>query len=58
MNTDQKEVELSVEVSLVEEETAVYVRIHGFENLEDADLYADYLANNLPLMLFNSEVKH
>jgi len=58
MSTDQREVELSIEVSLVEDETAVYVRIHGFENLEDADVYADFLANNLPLMLFNSEVKH
>jgi len=58
MSTVPKEVELSMEVRLVEEETAVYVKIEGFDNLEDAEEYAEYLAENLPLLLFNSEVRH
>lgn len=58
MRTEPKEVELSMEVRLVEEETAVYVKIEGFDNLEDAEEYAEYLAENLPLLLFNSEVRH
>lgn len=58
MSMVPKEIELAMEVRLVEDELAVYVKITGFENLEDADGYAEYLADNLPLMLFNSEVKH
>lgn len=58
MSLQIKEVELALEVRLVEEEKAVYVKITGFENVEDADEYAEYLAEHLPLLLFNSEVKH
>jgi len=58
MSLQIKEVELALEVGLVEEEKAVYVKITGFENVEDADEYAEYLAEHLPLLLFNSEVKH
>lgn len=58
MSMVPKEIELAMEVRLVEDELAVYVKITGFENLEDADGYAEYLADNLPLLLFNSEVKH
>ena len=58
MSIEPKEVELGIEVGLVEEETAIYVKFTGFENLDDAEEYADYLAENLPLLLFNSETKH
>jgi hypothetical protein len=58
MSIGPKEVELGIEVILSEEDNAVFVKITGFDNLEDADAYGEYLANNLPLMLFNSEVKH
>lgn len=58
MNTPGKEIELGIEVRLVEEEKAVYVQFSGFENVEDAEEYAEFLADNLPLLLFNSEVKH
>ena len=58
MSLQMKEVELALEGGLVEEEKAVYVKITGFENVEDADEYAEYLAEHLPLLLFNSEVKH
>lgn len=58
MSIGPREVELGIEVILSEEDNAVFVKITGFDNLEDADAYGEYLANNLPLMLFNSEVKH
>jgi hypothetical protein len=58
MSIDRKEVELGLEVILSEEDNAVFVKITGFENLEDADAYGQFLVENLPLMLFNSEVKH
>lgn len=58
MNGEIKEIPLEIEVRLVEEERAVYVQFSGFENVEDAEEYAEFLADNLPLLLFNSEVKH
>ena len=58
MNMERREVELGIEVILSEEDNAVFVKITGFENFEDADAYGEFLAEHLPLMLFNSEVKH
>ncbi len=49
---------LSMEVIVSEDDTSVYVKLSGFDNVEDADKYADYLAENLPLMLFQTEVVH
>jgi hypothetical protein len=49
--------ELDMEI-IVSEDTSVYVKLTGFENLADADSYADYLIKNLPLLLFESEVIH
>ncbi len=55
-NSDATKLDLEVIVS--EEDKTVYVKLTGFENLEDADQYATYLTETLPLMLFESEVKH
>lgn len=49
---------LNVEVILSEDDKAVYVKITGFETLEEADGYSNYLTDTLPLLLFESEVKH
>ncbi len=49
---------LDLEVIVSEEDNTVYVKLTGFENIEDADQYATYLTETLPLMLFESEVKH
>lgn len=51
-------VQLGLEVIVSEDDVAVYVKITGFENIQEADGYADYLTETLPLMLFESEVKH
>jgi len=58
MNVERKQIELGLEVIVSEEDTAIFVKITGFDNLEDADAYSEYLVEHLPLMLFNSEVKH
>jgi hypothetical protein len=50
--------QLDLEVILSEEDKAVYVKITGFDTVKEADGYADYLTEVLPLMLFESEVKH
>jgi hypothetical protein len=51
-------VQLNLEVIVSEDDKTVYVKFTGFENLEEADTYATYLTDNLPLMLFESEIKH
>ena len=50
--------ELDLEVILSEDDKTVYVKLTGFDNVEDADNYASYLVENLPLMLFESKVMH
>ena len=55
-NPDALQLDLQVIVS--EEDTAVYVKFTGFENLAEADKYADHLTEHLPLLLFESEIKH
>jgi hypothetical protein len=53
-----KTVPLKVEVLLSEEDNSVYVRFEGFEDGEDAEDYAAFLTDTLPLMLFESEIIH
>jgi hypothetical protein len=50
--------QLSLEVIVSEDDTAVYVKLTGFDTIEEADKYADFLTDSLPLMLFESEIKH
>ena len=49
---------LDLDVFVSEDDNAVYVKLTGFDTIEEADKYADYLVDALPLMLFESEVKH
>ena len=49
---------LDLDVFVTEEDNAVYVKLTGFDTIEEADKYADYLVEALPLMLFESEIKH
>jgi hypothetical protein len=50
--------ELDMEVIVSEQDNVIYVKLEGFDNIEDADQYADFLQENLPLMLFESQVMH
>jgi hypothetical protein len=49
---------LDLEVIVSEDDKTVYVKLTGFSNLEDADNYAVFLTDNLPLMLFETDVIH
>jgi hypothetical protein len=50
--------QLDMEVILSEEDNTIYVKLTGFDDLEQADNYATYLHQNLPLLLFETEIKH
>ena len=58
IQTTSVDVELDMEIILSEDDKSVYVKLTGFDSLEDADTYATFLTNNLPLLLFQSEVLH
>lgn len=51
-------VPLNLEVVVGESEKCVYLKISGFEDLESTTDYAEHLAEILPLVLFDSDVKH
>jgi hypothetical protein len=44
---------LDIEVA-TSDEAVVYVKFSGFADQEDADEYAEFLAENLPLLLFET----
>jgi SepF-like predicted cell division protein (DUF552 family) len=46
--------DLDIEVATSSEEPVVYVKFSGFDDLEDAEEYAEFLAETLPLLLFES----
>jgi hypothetical protein len=48
--------DLDIEVMSIsdDEEPAVYVKFTGFEDVEDAEEYAAFLAETLPLLLFET----
>lgn len=45
--------DIDIEVRLTEDKT-VMVQFSGFEDLEDAEEYAEFLADTLPLLLFET----
>ncbi len=49
---------LDLEVIVSEEDNSVYVKFIGFDTIEEADDYATYLTETLPLLLFESGTKH
>jgi len=49
ISTDDIEIEVSVD-----EENTVIVRFTGFDDYEDAEQYAIFLAETLPLLLFET----
>ena len=47
--------DIDIEVmSTSDEEPAVYVKFTGFDDAEDAEEYAQFLAETLPLLLFET----
>jgi hypothetical protein len=50
--------DIDIEVATSNDEVAVYVKFSGFEDHEDAEEYAEFLAETLPLLLFESKRIH
>jgi hypothetical protein len=48
--------ELSMQIIVSEKDSSVYVKLEGFEDLDDAEQYAEYLNKNLPLLLFETTI--
>jgi len=46
--------EVEIEVVVADDSDDVYVKFSGFEDQEDAEEYAQFLAETLPLLLFES----
>jgi hypothetical protein len=46
--------DIDIEVVVTEDTNEVYVKFSGFDDEEDAAEYADFLANTLPLLLFET----
>lgn len=46
--------DIDIEVVVAEDSSDVYVKFSGFEGNEDAEEYAQFLAETLPLLLFES----
>ena len=47
--------DIDIEVmSTTDDEPAIYVKFSGFDDAEDAEEYAQFLAETLPLLLFET----
>lgn len=46
--------DIDIEVVVAEDSSDVYVKFSGFQNNEDAEEYAQFLAETLPLLLFET----
>ncbi len=46
--------DLDIEVAVANDEAVVYVKFSGFDDAEDAEEYAEFLAETLPLLLFET----
>ena len=46
--------DIDIEVVVSEDDPAVYVKFTGFDELEDAEEYAQFLVDTLPLLLFET----
>jgi hypothetical protein len=46
--------DIDIEVVVAEDSSDVYVKFSGFEDSEDAEEYAQFLAETLPLLLFET----
>jgi hypothetical protein len=50
--------DLDMEVYVSAKDTTIYIKLTGFDDLTNAEEYAEYLTKNLPLLLMETEVIH
>lgn len=46
--------DIDIEVVVADDSSDIYVKFSGFEDSEDAEEYAQFLAETLPLLLFET----
>jgi len=46
--------DIDIEVRVMQDEPVIMIQFRGFEEHEDAEEYAQFLADNLPLLLFET----
>lgn len=49
---------LDLQVGVDSDDNSIYIKISGFDDYDNANEYAEFLANSLPLILFESDTKH
>ena len=49
---------LDLQIAVDPDDHSIYIKIAGFNDPDDATEYASYLGETLPLILFESDVKH
>lgn len=49
---------VDLDIIVVEDDNTIFVQFSGFENINEVEDYAEFLSEHLPLMLFQTEVKH
>ena len=54
MNYSKIELDFAIE----EDENIIHIQIKGFDNLEEAEKYCEFLHKYAKLIFFNSEVAH
>lgn len=50
--------DIEIEVAVSSDEPVVYIKFSNFEDYEDAEEYAEFLAETLPLLLFETTRIH
>jgi len=46
--------DIDIEVRVMQDDPVIYVKFTGFDDAEDAEEYAQFLAETLPLLLFET----
>lgn len=52
------EAHIQAELFRSDSEDTVYIKFSGFDNSEEADWYAQHLANLMPILFYESKVLH
>lgn len=58
MNLAPMTEDIKLEISAIEDENSVYIKMSGFNRFDDVIGYSEYLAAYLPLLLYQTEVVH
>ena len=55
---DKHDNHINLDIIVVEDDNSIFVQFTGFDDINEVEDYAEFLQEHLPLMLFQTEVKH